>query len=301
MHTDIKSGDWIDRILPLGLRPYARLARLDRPIGWWLLLLPSWWAILLASGGVSTLGPEGAVDLCLFWIGAIVMRAAGCVINDLWDRDLDRHVARTAARPLASGAVSRARAFAFLGALLLCGAIILFQLSLLAILLGLLSLPLIVVYPLMKRWIWWPQIVLGLTFNFGALIGWAAATMSVGLPALLLYLGGVFWTLSYDTVYAHQDLEDDMTIGIKSSARWLGDPARAKKWVGAFMLCAWALIAFADQLAAPGVFSAFLMAPSAAHLFWQWRRWDPADHESSLRIFRSNRDFGLLVLPAMMI
>lgn len=286
MHTDIKREGWVEKLLPPVLRPYAALARLDRPIGIWLLLLPGWWAILLASNKPTRMDGEVWEFLVLFGIGAVVMRAAGCVVNDLWDRDLDRQVGRTSLRPLASGEVTVRQAVIFLAALLVAALVILLQFNALTILLGVLSLPLIAVYPLMKRFTWWPQLFLGFTFNFGALMGWSAVTGSVDFPALLLYAGGIFWTLGYDTIYAHQDKEDDALAGIKSTALLFGEKSR--RYVAAFFCIAYVLIFTASQ-------SLFLI-PAALHLAWQLYAWKPDDAESSLRTFKSNRDFGILVL-----
>ncbi len=290
-HTDIKREGGVEKLLPRFLRPYAALARLDRPIGMWLLLLPGWWAIMLASGGVTRMDGAAWKTFALFGIGAIVMRAAGCVVNDLWDRDLDKKVGRTSARPLASGEVNVRQAIGFLVALLGVGLIILLQMNALTILLGILSLPLIAIYPLMKRFTWWPQLFLGFTFNFGALMGWSAVTGAIEFPAVLLYVGGIFWTLAYDTIYAHQDKEDDALAGIKSTALLFG--AESKKYVSVFFAIAYVLIFTASQ-------SLFLV-PAALHLAWQLHAWKPDDAASSLRVFKSNRDFGILVLAGMAI
>ena len=216
------------------MQPYALLMRLDRPIGWWLLLLPGWWAIVLASGGVMNMNIKSWALMAAFLIGAVVMRGAGCVVNDIWDRDLDKMVERTRERPLASGAVSVKQAAAFLSLLLMIGAAILLSMNMLTIMLGLLSLPLIALYPAMKRITYWPQLFLGLTFNFGALMGWAAVTGELSAAPLFLYLGGIFWTIGYDTIYAHQDKEDDALAGIKSTALKFGN--RSKLWVSGFYL-----------------------------------------------------------------
>lgn len=293
-HTDIKMEGWIGRYSPAFLRPYILLMRLDRPIGIWLLLLSGWWAIVLSAGGIAAMtGREWGI-FALFGVGAVVMRGAGCVINDLWDRDLDRQVERTRLRPLAYGAVSPRGAMVFLAGLLCCGLLILLQMNFVTVLLGFISVPLIVAYPLMKRVTWWPQAFLGLTFNFGALMGWSAVTGVVELPALLLYCGGIFWTLGYDTIYAHQDREDDMLAGIKSTALRLG--ARSKMWVTGFYAAAW--ICFALAAGASGF---LFLIPAGLHLFWQITTWNPDGAESSLKIFRSNRDFGLLVLTSLLL
>ena len=286
--TDIRF-DLVSR-LPRDWRPYALLMRLDRPIGWWLLLLPGWWAILLAGG----LTWETLVWMPLFWMGAVIMRGAGCIINDIWDLDIDRRVERTRLRPLVSGAVTKRQAFLFLGILLWLGLLILLQLTPVAIILGCLSMAFVVTYPLMKRITWWPQAFLGLTFNFGALIGWATVTGGVSGPALLLYAGGFFWTLGYDTIYAHQDKEDDELAGVKSTARLFG--AHSKKWVIGFYIVSMILIAAGAHLARPDSYMVQFLIPAAGHLYWQAARWKMADPASSLKIFKSNRVFGWLVL-----
>ncbi|AGH97093.1 4-hydroxybenzoate octaprenyltransferase [Micavibrio aeruginosavorus] len=291
-HTDIRHQGWI-AYLPGFVRPYALLMRLDRPIGTWLLLLPGWWAIVLAAGGVPAMNPYDWKLIALFAIGAIVMRGAGCVINDLWDRKLDAQVERTAVRPLASGAVSVPAACVLLGALLGIGLMILLELNITAILLGVLSVAFIVVYPAMKRITWWPQAFLGLTFNFGALMGWAAVTGAVDMAALYLYAAGFFWTLGYDTIYAHQDKEDDARIGIKSTALFLGEKSRI--WIAGFYTLTLILLA----LAIGSVWGIVTLIPAAMHLAWQVKAWDMNDPASSLKFFRSNRDFGLLVLAAV--
>lgn len=295
-HTDIRTHGWIDNILPAPVRPYAYLMRLDRPIGTWLLLLPGWWAIMLAAGGALSLNTYDLKLLVLFGIGAVIMRGAGCVVNDLWDRDLDKSVERTAGRPLAAGTVMVPRALVFLALLLLGGLAILLQMNMTAILLGCLTIPLIVCYPLMKRITFWPQAFLGITFNAGALIGWAAVTGALALAPLLLYIAGLFWTLGYDTIYAHQDKEDDALIGIKSLALKLG--ARSKHWIAGFYTLSWVLMLAAFMLAGAGWLSCAALTLAALHFAWQLRRWDMDDHASSLRFFRANRDLGLLVLLA---
>lgn len=296
-HTDIHHTGWIAH-LPHAVRPFALLMRLDRPIGTWLLLLPGWWAIVLAAGGATHMNKHDWFIFAAFGIGAIIMRGAGCVINDLWDRRLDRAVERTANRPLAAGTVSVPAAFAFLIVLLLCGLGILLQLHFTAIILGFLSAILVALYPAMKRITWWPQAFLGLTFNFGALIGWAAVTGVVGLPALALYAAGFFWTLGYDTIYAHQDKEDDARIGIKSTALLLGEKSRA--WVAGFYGACFILLATAIGITA-GVWGIIALIPAGIHLIRQIRAWNLNSQTSSLAIFRSNRDFGLLVLAACMV
>lgn len=277
-HTDITIPKWLAPFSARGLA-YAQLMRLDRPIGTWLLLLPGWWAIALAD--------KTRIDLfILFAAGALVMRGAGCVINDLWDRDIDAAVERTRGRPLVTGAVTRRQAFTLLFILLLIGFCILITLPAMAIAVGVLSLAFVVTYPLMKRFTWWPQLFLGFTFNFGALLGWAAATGALSMTALILYVAGIFWTLGYDTIYAHQDKEDDALAGIKSTALLFG--GKSKSWITGFYAAAAGLLTIA--LPTP-----FMIVP-ALHFAWQIASWDMNDPASSLKIFKSNRDAGLLVL-----
>jgi len=242
--TDIRVGDWVNRWLPRWAEPYARLARLDRPIGTWLLLFPGWWGIAIA-------GPRWPDPwlLLLFAVGAVVLRGAGCTLNDIADRDFDGRVARTRLRPIPSGRVSVKQAAMFMAAQLAVGAAILFSLNRTSILLGVAVLGLIATYPYMKRITYWPQIFLGLNFNWGALIGWTAVTGRLAWPPVLLYLGGISWTLGYDTIYAHQDKEDDARIGVKSSALALGD--RTRPFLYAFYAAAvvlWAAVGIAAHL-----------------------------------------------------
>ena len=287
--TDIRSGDWAERFAPPALVPYIRLARLDRPIGTWLLLFPGWWAIALAAPR----WPDWRL-MALFGIGAVVMRGAGCTLNDIIDRDFDARVQRTRTRPLPSGAVSLRQAMVFLALQLALGAVVLLSLDRLAIALGLAVLLLIGTYPLMKRVTYWPQFFLGLNFNWGALIGWAAATGSVALPAVLLYGGGIAWTLGYDTIYAHQDKEDDVLIGVKSSALALG--SRTRPWLLCFYAAAiagWAGAGWAAGLGAPFWLALILVL---FQLLWQAARVDIDDPADCLVKFRSNRWTGWLLL-----
>lgn len=296
MHTDIDREKPIFTRTPARLHPWIKLARLDRPIGIWLLLLPGWWAILLAHGGLAGMTLRGWGFMLLFGIGAVLMRAAGCVVNDLWDKDLDAQVERTKMRPLASGEISRKEAFIFLFALLLPSFLILLCLGKVAIILGFLALPLVGAYPYMKRVTWWPQAFLGLTFNWGALMGFAAVEGRVGIAALLLYAGGFFWTMAYDTIYAHQDIADDIAVGIKSTARLFGE--KSKTYVAVFHGLAALLVAGAKVLAAPHAAMILVLAPS---FFFAWRtvsRWDPADAASSLKAFSDGWYFGWAVLAA---
>jgi 4-hydroxybenzoate polyprenyltransferase len=290
--SDIWPDDWVERRLPVSMRPYARLARLDRPIGTWLLLFPGWWGIALA--GRPWRDP---VLLALFALGALVMRGAGCTLNDIADRDYDRQVARTRLRPLPSGAVSVPQAIAFLTLQLAAGAAVLFSLNRTSILLGFAVLGLIGTYPLMKRMTYWPQLFLGLNFNWGALIGWTAVTGALAWPPVLLYLGGVLWTIGYDTIYAHQDKEDDIRIGVKSSALALG--AGTRPWLFAFYGAALALWAMAGRSAGEGVLFWAGWAFAAGQLGWQAARVDIDNPADCLGKFHSNRLVGWLLLAGI--
>nr|WP_142848004.1 4-hydroxybenzoate octaprenyltransferase [Telmatospirillum sp. J64-1] len=293
LRGDMPLDGWVDRWAPAPLRPYLKLMRLDRPIGTWLLLFPCWWSIALASQGMPDLWL-----MALFGIGALIMRGAGCVINDIADRDFDGKVERTAARPIPSGQVSVKQALAFLVLLLLLGLLILVQLNPFAIALGAASLLLVVPYPFMKRITWWPQAWLGLTFNWGALLGWAAVTGGLGFAPLLLYIAGLFWTLGYDTIYAHQDKDDDALIGVKSSARRLGEATMPA--VTVFYLVALALIAAAGWVAGLSWVFFVSLAPAAAQLMWQARTMKINDSPDCLAKFKSNRLFGWLLLAAIL-
>ena len=290
--SDIPALSWIDRLAPAGMRPYLRLARLDRPIGTWLLLFPCWWSLSLAAPS----WPDPWL-MALFAAGALVMRGAGCTVNDIADRDFDARVARTAGRPIASGAVSVPGALVFLGLQLLAGLLVLAQLNAFAILLGAGSLALVAVYPFMKRITYWPQAVLGLTFNWGALLGWAAVHGGLAPPALALYAAGVFWTLGYDTIYAHQDKDDDLLVGLKSSALKLGNATRP--WLFAFYGAASALMALAGHLAALAWPFYAALALAAAQLTWQAARVDTDAPKDCLAKFKSNRLFGWIVLAGI--
>jgi 4-hydroxybenzoate polyprenyltransferase len=292
---DAAPTNWVDRHAPATLRPWLKLGRLDRPAGIWLLMLPGWQAIALA-GAMQGRWPDARL-LAEFAIGATLMRAAGCAFNDIVDRDIDARVARTAARPIASGQISVAQAAAFLIGCSLIALGILLTMGPLAIGLGAASLVLVAAYPFMKRITWWPQAWLGLTFNWGALLGYAAAAHTMAWPAILLYASGVFWTLGYDTIYAVQDLEDDALAGVKSSARRLG--SGAARGVLTFYLAA---IALAVASAATGRLGPLFAAPAglyAAHLIAQSRRLRIDDPIGALRLFKSNRDAGLILLAAL--
>ncbi len=293
--TDMGLGGFLHKVTPIAAHPYLRLARLDRPIGTWLLLFPCWWSLALARPGLR--------DLCwlgvLFAFGAIVMRGAGCTINDIIDRDLDAQVERTRNRPLPSGEIGVPQALAFMTVLLLIGLLVLLQLKPFAIGLGVASLALVFFYPLMKRITWWPQAFLGLTFNWGALLGWAAVTGGLAAPALWLYAAGITWTLGYDTIYAHQDKEDDARIGVKSTALRLGD--RSRPWIAGFYTVAILGLGMAQFTA--GLNPLFLvgLAAAALQLAWQLRHWAPDAPADCLLRFRSNRWFGWLVLAGIVL
>lgn len=290
--ADAEKRHWVDHVLVAALRPYARLARFERPIGWWLLLLPGWWSIALAE----TANGGGVVDvrlITLFLIGAIAMRGAGCTFNDIVDRDFDGKVERTRSRPIPAGAVTVTQAIMFMGLLCLVGLAVLLQLGAAAIYLGIASLVLVAIYPFMKRFTYWPQIFLGLAFNWSALVGWAAVRGQLEAPAIFLYIGGILWTLGYDTIYAHQDKEDDVRIGVKSTALKLG--ATTPQWLIGFFFGALVLIDIAGWLAGAGLFYHLGVALAALHAVWQLVRLDTDDPENCLSLFRSNRDFGLIV------
>lgn len=296
--ADAVRGHWADHYLPQGWRPYARLARLERPIGWWLLLLPCWWGLPLGQIENGESAPHLWFAF-LFLIGAIAMRGAGCTLNDIVDRDFDARVARTRSRPIPSGQVSVAQAAAFLLVQCFVGLLVLVQFNWFTILLAFSSLGLAAIYPFMKRLTYWPQLFLGLAFNWGALVGWSAIHSSLSWPPVLLYFGGVFWTLAYDTIYAHQDKEDDLLIGVKSTALKFGDaslPCLAVFFGVALVLFAWAMwLAGASAIAFAGI------AGAALHAAWQLRRFRADDPQGCLEIFRSNRIFGLIIAAALLL
>jgi 4-hydroxybenzoate polyprenyltransferase len=287
-HTDIVAGGWVAR-LPGRWRPYALLARLDRPIGAWLLFLPGLWSILIARAPLE----RSVWLIVLFFVGAILMRAAGCVVNDMWDRDMDRKVTRTAGRPLASGALRMRHALRFLAVLLGISLVILLQLDRAAQLLGVASLLLVVVYPLAKRVTWWPQAMLGITFGWGAPMGYAAAAGYLDAAAASLYAGAFMWILGYDTIYAHQDREDDALIGVRSTARLFED--RTRPFLALCYAATIFFIALAGWLAGLSVlFDVALIVP-AALLVRQIVRLDIADPALCLVLFKANREVGLAV------
>jgi len=289
------TGNWVDSSAPGWARPYLRLTRLDRPIGWWLLLLPCWWSSALAAVADRAWGPS-PWHILLFLIGAIVMRGAGCTWNDLVDRDIDVQVERTRSRPIPSGQVSVPAAFAFLVLQALVGLLVLVQFNRFAIGVGIASLGVVAIYPFMKRVTYWPQIFLGLAFSWGALMGWAGARGAIELPALLLYAGSIAWVIHYDTIYAHQDREDDALVGLKSTALLFAE--NTKPALAAFSGAAVILIGLAGYFAGAGVMFALGLAAFAGHLAWQIARIDIGDPESCLRMFRANRDAGLILFAA---
>jgi 4-hydroxybenzoate polyprenyltransferase len=292
------TGNWVDSSAPGWLRPYLRLTRLDRPIGWWLLLMPCWWSSALAAVADRAWGPR-PWHILLFLIGAIVMRGAGCTWNDLVDRDIDGRVERTRSRPIPSGQVSVPAALAFLVLQALMGLLVLVQFNGFAIGVGVASLAVVAIYPFMKRVTYWPQIFLGLAFSWGALMGWAAARGALELPALLLYAGSIAWVIHYDTIYAHQDREDDALVGLKSTALLFAE--RTKLALAAFSSAAVALIGLAGYFAHAGIVFAAALAAFAMHLAWQIVFIRIDDPESCLRMFRANRDAGLILFAGLLL
>jgi 4-hydroxybenzoate polyprenyltransferase len=291
------TGNWVDGLAPAWLRPYLRLARLDRPIGSWLLLMPCWWSVALAA--VRSGQGIDVWHLVLFFIGAFAMRGAGCTWNDIVDRDLDARVERTRSRPIPSGQVTVAAAAAFLVLQALIGLAVLLQFNRFTIYVGFASLAVVVVYPFMKRITYWPQIVLGLAFSWGALMGWPATFARLDPPALLLYAGAIAWVIGYDTIYAHQDREDDALIGIKSTALLFRE--RTKPMLALFYALAVALIAWAGFSAGAGLIFALGLLAFAAHLAWQIARLDVDDPINCLAVFKSNRDAGLILFAGLVL
>jgi 4-hydroxybenzoate polyprenyltransferase len=301
--ADAVRGNWVDTIAPGPTRPYLRLSRADRPIGTWLLLLPCWWGVMLAAAA----DPDG-LNLFDLWIvlgcaiGAFLMRGAGCTWNDMTDRDFDAAVARTKSRPIPSGQVTPKQAFVWLVVQSLLAFCILLTFDWSAIALGIASLIPVAIYPFAKRFTWWPQVFLGVAFNWGALLAWTAHTGSLGWPAVFLYLGGIAWTLFYDTIYAHQDTEDDALIGIKSTARLFG--TNTGPWLRRFLVATITLIGLGVIMALlPGGNILALVVALAGvwamgwHMAWQLGRLDIEDPQLCMTLFRSNRDAGLI--PAL--
>lgn len=299
--ADAYQGNWVDTRAPVWTRPYLRLSRADRPIGTWLLLLPCWWGVILAAAA----DPMG-LHLFDLWIvigcafGAFLMRGAGCTWNDITDRDFDGAVARTRSRPIPSGQVTVKQSLGWLVVQCLIAFAILLSFNLNAILLGILALVPVAIYPFAKRFTWWPQVFLGLAFNWGALLAWTAHSGSLQWPAVLLYLSGISWTLFYDTIYAHQDKDDDALIGVKSTARLFGE--NSKPWlqgfmVGAVMLAAMACIAGLGTQENPLILLIALAGCMGfgGHMAWQMSQLDIDDPDTCLKLFRSNRDAGLIL------
>lgn len=302
--ADAPSGHWVYRALPRGMWPYAQLARWDRPIGWWLLMWPCWWSAAMAAAAHAQPGDSIANvlpspwHLFLFLAGAIAMRGAGCTYNDIVDTDIDEQVARTRSRPLPSGKVSRAQAWTFLIAQSLVGLVVLLQFNGFTIIVGIASIATVAIYPFMKRLTNWPQLFLGLAFSWGALMGWAAHFGSLELAPLLLYFGSILWVIGYDTLYAHQDKEDDALVGVRSTARLFGD--RTKQWLvalygGALLFF---VVAFANA-AVPMPALAGLVA-AAAHMARQIKVLDIDNPEQCLKLFHSNKIVGWLIFLGLM-
>jgi 4-hydroxybenzoate polyprenyltransferase len=291
------TGNWVDGFAPAWTRPYLRLARLDRPIGSWLLLMPCWWSVGLAA--IHAHSQVNLWHLVLFFVGAFAMRGAGCTWNDIVDRDLDTQVERTRSRPIPAGQVTVAAAAGFLLLQALVGLVVLLQFNWFTVYVGFLSLAVVAVYPFMKRITYWPQIVLGLAFSWGALMGWPATFGRLDLPAFLLYAGAISWVIGYDTIYAHQDREDDALIGIKSTALLFGE--RTKSMLALFYALAVALIALAGWSAGGGVVFALGLGAFAAHLAWQIMRLDIRDPVLCLVVFKSNRDAGLILFAGLVL
>jgi 4-hydroxybenzoate polyprenyltransferase len=292
------AGNWVDSRAPRWSRPYLRLSRFDRPIGSWLLLMPCWWSAAIAAGVAHRTGQLPFI-LALFFIGAFVMRGAGCTWNDITDRDLDARVERTRSRPIPAGQVRVPQALVFLVLQALIGLAVLLQFNRFAVALGIASLIVVAVYPFMKRITWWPQIVLGLAFSWGALMGFAVTLGRIDAAAIALYAGSIAWVIGYDTIYAHQDVEDDALIGIKSTARLFG--ARTGPALMLFYGLAVVLIGVALVLAGTGIPAWIGLAAFAGHLVWQIRRLQIDDPALCLRLFKSNRDAGLLLFAGVLV
>jgi len=293
---DKQAGNWVDRYAPKVTVPWLRLIRADRPIGIWLLLLPCYFGLSLAAISLQNTLSTGQFFYyaLLFAVGAIVMRGAGCVYNDILDRDIDAQVARTALRPIPAKQVSVKGAILFLIALCLIGFLVLIQLNFPAIIIGLASLLLVAAYPLMKRITWWPQVWLGFTFNWGVLVGYAALAGTLSPASIILYGASIFWTIGYDTIYAHQDRDDDSLVGVKSSARRLGDQTRF--WLWNYYGATIALTAIALSLSGVKLWVLIGLVPASCHLFWQITHLDINNHHNCLKMFKANRETGFLLL-----
>ncbi|WP_040620548.1 4-hydroxybenzoate octaprenyltransferase [Rhodovulum sp. PH10] len=291
-------GNWVDHGAPEWLRPYLRLSRFDRPIGAWLLLIPCWWSAGLAAVHAGWPLPN-VWHLVLFFVGAFVMRGAGCTWNDIADHDIDKRVERTRSRPIASGAVTMSQALAYAVLQSLIGFLVLVQFNGFAIWTGIASLGIVAAYPFMKRFTYWPQSVLGLAFSWGALMGWACALGRLDVAPVLLYLGSIAWVIGYDTIYAHQDRADDLFAGVKSTALLFGE--RTKPALMALYGIAVVLIGLAGLFAGAGVWFALGLAAFAGHLGWQIATVDISDNPNCLKRFRSNRDAGLLLFAGIVL
>jgi 4-hydroxybenzoate polyprenyltransferase len=295
--ADAPPANWVDRFAPRNLKPWLRLIRADRLIGVWLLLWPCWWSVALSARLDEDL-PDPTL-LLLFAIGAFAMRSAGCIYNDIIDRDVDASVARTQGRPLANGQISLRSAIALALVLCLAGLAVLLQFNAFAIALGFGSLGIVLIYPLMKRVTFWPQAVLGLAFAWGALMGWAAVFGWLALAPMVLYLAAVAWTIGYDTIYALQDKDDDLVIGLKSTALRFG--RNTASWLCLFYGIALGGIAFSGWLVGTGIWFFAGLAAAAAQLIWQVATLDPDDPRNCLDRFRSNNGFGAIVFAAIVI
>src|SRR5208337_4700662 len=293
--ADAPRKNWVDRFAPQKLRPWLRLMRADRPIGVWLLLWPCWWSVALSSRKIGDL-PDPFL-LLLFAIGAFAMRSAGCIYNDILDRDIDAKVARTQARPLASGQISVRSAMALIVGLCLVGLAVLIQFNLFAICLGFGSVGIVLIYPLMKRVTFWPQAVLGLAFSWGALMGWAAYFGELGLAPIVLYVSAVAWTIGYDTIYAHQDKDDDALMGLKSTALRFG--RNTAPWLSLFYGITIGGLAFSGWIVGAGIIFYCGLIAASAHLIWQVATLDTDDPQNCLERFRSNHSFGAIVFLAI--
>jgi len=291
------TGNWVDSFAPAYSRPYLRLARLDRPIGSWLLLMPCWWSVGLA--GMHEDHFPSVWHIILFFIGAFAMRGAGCTWNDLVDRDIDENVERTRSRPIPAKQVTVAQATLFMLAQALVGLLVLIQFNPFTVVTGFASLLVVVIYPFMKRITYWPQIFLGLAFSWGALMGWPAAFGRLDWPPLVLYAGSICWVIGYDTIYAHQDREDDLLVGIKSTALLFGE--QTPTMLASFYAAAVLLITAAGLMAGGGLIFTLGLIAFAAHLAWQVTRLDIDDPAHCLVLFKSNRDAGLILFGAMLL
>ena len=305
--ADAVRGHWADHYLPAWFRPYARLSRLERPIGWWLLLWPCLWSLTLAMATRNPAqlgsGPLPHWGLILwygfaFWLGAVAMRGAGCTYNDLVDHKIDEQVERTRSRPLPSNQVTRRRAWIWLTIQLLIGLFVLLQFNRYTIILGICSLSVVAIYPFMKRITHWPQLVLGLAFSWGALVGWSAVAGSLATPPVLVYLGAIVWTIGYDTIYAHQDKEDDIMIGVKSTALLFAD--NTKIWLALFYAVMLAFMAAGFILAAVGWPAYIGLGLAAMHMGWQIHILDINNASQCLDLFKSNTQIGWLVFLGLL-